>query len=153
MVVPSYKSFKPASARASAAASGSSKKSGTTPELMLRRALWKMGCRYRKNYKNLPGNPDIVFVGARVVVFCDGDFWHGKDWATRKVKLQGGHNPSYWITKIERNMDRDAGYTRELEKRSWKVMRFWESDIRADLDKVVLQIMKAATKAQDPHSV
>src|SRR6478672_1465494 len=87
---PSYKGLRPASPRASAAARGSSKKADTRCELMLRRSLWVAGCRYRKNVPELPGRPDIVFPGAKVAVFCDGDFWHGRDWETRRQKLSRG---------------------------------------------------------------
>ena len=107
MKTPSYKYLNAASASASKAARASSKKQDTKPELRLRRALWRAGHRYRKNVATLPGKPDIVFVRARLAVFCDGDFWHGRNWPERKAKLEQGHNPGYWVAKIERNMERD----------------------------------------------
>jgi DNA mismatch endonuclease (patch repair protein) len=129
---PSYEGLAPASPRASAAARGSSRKTDTRCEVLLRRALWSLGCRYRKNATHLPGKPDIVFPGARLAVFCDGDFWHGRDWRTRKTKLQRGTNAAYWIAKIERNMARDRESMRKLERAGWKVVRLWERDILAD---------------------
>lgn len=136
MKAPSYRHLRPASARASRAAAGSSKKSGTRCELILRRELWSRGCRYRLDVGDLPGRPDIVFTRARLAIFCDGDFWHGKDWPRRKEKLARGSNPGYWIAKIERNMERDLGVSAQLRDAGWIVLRFWESEIRKDLDNV-----------------
>lgn len=146
MQTPRYDGLKSASTKASAAARGSSQKSNTKPELMLRRALWRAGLHYRKNVTGLPGKPDIVFKGARLVVFCDGDFWHGKDWKARKKKLLRGTNPSYWVAKIERNMQRDRLHTHALRKEGWAVLRFWESDIKADVNVVVAQVMDTLGK-------
>jgi DNA mismatch endonuclease (patch repair protein) len=98
----------------------------------LRRALWAIGCRYRKNVLGLPGRPDIVFPGRKVAVFCDGDFWHGRDWEARKVKLSGGNNSGYWLAKIQRNIERDQQNTQRLQELGWTVLRFWESQIRSD---------------------
>src|SRR5262245_12485941 len=92
---PSYKGLRPASARASQAARGNSKKKDTRCEVTLRRALWAAGCRYRKNVPGLPGRPDVVFLGPKVTVFCDGDFWHGRDWESRRQKLRRGTNADY----------------------------------------------------------
>lgn len=72
-----------------------------------------------------------------MVIFCDGDFWHGRDWKTRKAKLQGGHNPKYWVAKIERNIARDREQEEALDEAGWSVLRFWESDIKNRLDEVV----------------
>ena len=85
--------------------------------------------RYRKNVRELPGCPDIVFVYSRVVVFCDGDFWHGRNWEERRRKLEGGANAGYWIRKIESNMERDRRVSQELLSLGWRVVRFWESEI------------------------
>lgn len=133
----SFAGRRPASPRASAAARRASKKSDTGPEMRLRRALWARGLRYRKDERTLPGRPDIVFAGARLVVFCDGDFWHGKDWEARRAKLATGHNAPYWIAKIERNLARDRERTAELEASGWRVARFWESEIKRELERVV----------------
>lgn len=139
---PRYRGCKPTSEKASKAARGASRKSDTTCELKLRRALWHKGLRYRKNVVELTGKPDIVFLRARLVVFCDGDFWHGRHWEERKSKLENGSNASYWIKKIERNIERDAENTRALELQGWQVLRFWESDIHRDVESVVEQILK-----------
>ena len=143
VVSPSYRGLSSASPRATAAAKGSSKKSDTRCELELRRALWAAGCRYRRNAADLPGRPDVVFRGARVAVFCDGDFWHGKDWTSRRRKLARGTNAEYWLAKIQRNIDRDRENTRQLKEMGWTVLRFWESQIRADPSGVARAVLEA----------
>jgi DNA mismatch endonuclease, patch repair protein len=137
---PRYEGLTPRSGRASAAARGSSRKTDTVPELLLRRALWRQGLRYQTNRSDLPGRPDIVFPARSLVVFVDGDFWHGKNWLARKAKLAVGHNPDYWIRKIERNVERDKDCNRELRSAGWRVLRVWESQIHRDLSVVVHQI-------------
>lgn len=138
---PSFSSLYPASERSSKAARGASRKEGTKCELRLRRALWAMGYRYfLKIGRGLPGRPDIVFRGPRVVVFCDGDFWHGRDWPTRRRKLNAGHNPQYWVQKIERNIERDQRQTKALEDEGWVVLRYWEGDIHADVGAIARRI-------------
>lgn len=133
----SYSGLVPASTRASASARGASRKADTQPEMRLRKAIHRRGLRFRKNVRALPGCPDIVFSGPKVAVFCDGDFWHGRSWSERKAKLLRGTNGSYWIAKIERNMDRDIEVQEQLERRGWRVLRFWESDISNDLTTIV----------------
>ena len=140
---PSYKNLKPASAKASRAARGSSRKKDTKPEVALRKILWARGYRYRKTVTSLPGRPDIVFAGAKVAVFCDGDFWHGRDWRKRRRKLLRGHNPDYWVAKIKRNMERDRGTTRVLEEAGWQVLRFWESDILSNPEHIADRVIDA----------
>jgi DNA mismatch endonuclease (patch repair protein) len=90
-----------------------------------------MGCRYRKDVSTLPGKPDIVFPGAKLAIFCDGDFWHGRDWESRRQKLSRGTNSDYWLAKIQRNMERDRDNTRLLSEMGWTVLRLWETEIRA----------------------
>lgn len=113
------------------------KSKDTRPELKLRRALWKEGLRYRVNYKKLPGKPDIVFTKWQVVVFCDGDFWHGHNWAIRgQSSLQeelSGYS-QYWKNKILRNIERDEENNMALKALGWTVIRLWESDIKSDLE-------------------
>lgn len=104
----------------------------TTPELLLRSALHSLGLRYRLHAPDLPGRPDIVFRRLRVAVFCDGDFWHGRDWARRRARLSQGSNAAYWIAKIESNMKRDRRNVRSLRDMGWTVVRLWERDIAAD---------------------
>jgi DNA mismatch endonuclease (patch repair protein) len=123
------------------AARGSSKKTDTRCEVMMRRALWAAGCRYRKNVKELPGRPDMVFPRARIAVFCDGDFWHGRDWESRQRKLSQGTNSEYWLAKIQRNMERDRQNDRQLQEMGWTVLRFWESQIRSDMARVARTVL------------
>lgn len=126
---PSYKGLKPASELASRI-KRNNRRTDTKPEMMLRKLLWKIGLRYRKNVKTLPGKPDIVFNNARVVVFCDGDFWHGKNWVMLKSRLENRANSTYWIAKIASNIERDKLNTILLEEMGWLVVRVWESDIK-----------------------
>lgn len=137
---PSFTGLSPASARASRAAAGASRKADTEPELRLRRALHRAGFRYRKNVEALPGRPDIVFSSARLAVFCDGDFWHGRNWARRSKRLASGANAGYWLRKIERNMERDLERQQTLEAMGWAVLRFWETDILKRTEDVALEI-------------
>ena len=90
----------------------------------------------------MPGKPDIVFKSARIAIFCDGDFWHGKNWEERKQRLKRGSNPDYWVAKIERNIERDRENTRRLQKDGWTVHRFWESEIYNELNRVVSDVLE-----------
>ncbi|MBT9136198.1 MAG: Very short patch repair protein [Firmicutes bacterium] len=87
---------------------------------------------YRKNVGALHGNPDIVFARARVAVFCDGDFWHGRNWKELKSKLCQGTNAEYWLSKVESNIERDRLNNALLEADGWSVLRLWETDIKRD---------------------
>jgi len=111
----------------------------TKPELKLRKALWNLGFRYRKNVKKLPGTPDIVFRKAKLVVFVDGEFWHGFEWEQKKLKIKT--NRDFWIPKIERNMQRDAENNTLLSEKGWKVMRFWEKEIKSNLEGCINQVI------------
>lgn len=135
----SYKGYKPSSKKSSFIASRIKSKD-TLAEILLRRKLWKLGLRFRKNVKDLPGKPDIVFIGAKIAIFCDGDFWHGKNWEKQKTKLENGSNSQYWLSKIEYNMNRDKRYNEELELANWIVLRFWESDIIKNVDMIAAKI-------------
>lgn len=101
----------------------------TSIEVALRKALWAKGYRFRKNYKNLPGRPDIVLTKYRIAIFCDSEFFHGKDWPAQKAKLEKGKNPDYWVRKIERNIERDKEKDALLKADGWKVLHFWGKDI------------------------
>ncbi len=105
------------------------KSSDTKIEVKLRKALWKKGYRYRKNYKLLPGTPDIVLTKYRIAIFCDSEFWHGKDWEVLKPKLLKGKNPDFWVRKIERNRERDYENDKKLLFMDWTVIRFWGNEI------------------------
>ena len=102
----------------------------TSIELILRKALWHKGFRYRKNYRTLPGSPDIAITKYRVAIFCDSEFFHGKNWEKLKLRLEDGNNSEYWIKKISRNMERDLENDKALRFREWTVLRFWGEDIR-----------------------
>ena len=104
---------------------------GSKIEVMLMKELWKRGLRYRKNVNGIFGKPDIVFIGKKVAVFCDSEFWHGYNWEERKNDFKS--HREFWIPKIERNMQRDIEVTEELRKQGWTVLRFWGSEIKSDV--------------------
>lgn len=116
-------------------------------ETVLRRELWNRGLRYRKNCRDLPGKPDIVFKGKKVAVFCDSEFWHGYDWENRKDNI--GTNRDYWIPKIEKNIENDRRFTAELESIGYTVLRFWGKDILKRTAECADQIENALS---NPHS-
>ena len=97
-------------------------------ELLLRKELWARGLRYRKNVNRIYGKPDIVFIGKKVAVFCDSEFWHGYNWEERKKDFKS--HQEFWIPKIERTMERDAEVTAFLESEGWTVIRFWGNEIK-----------------------
>ena len=97
-------------------------------EQLLRKELWSRGIRYRKNVNRIYGKPDIVFIGKKVAVFCDSEFWHGYNWAERKKDFKS--HQEFWIPKIERNMERDVEVTAKLESEGWTVLRFWGNEIK-----------------------
>lgn len=143
---PTFNGLSAASSRASAAARASSRKSGTRCEVALKREIWTLGLRYRVNYGVIPGRPDIVFPTARVAVFCDGDFWHGRDLKKRLSLLRRGHNARYWINKILANVARDKQYTRQLTDAGWAVIRLWETDIHKFPPKAARRVATAVRK-------
>ena len=110
------------------------KSKDTVIEVTLRKALWKKGYRYRKNYKKLAGKPDIAITKYKIAIFCDSEFFHGKDWENLKEQLERGNNSAFWIQKISRNMERDEEVNRQLQSEGWTVIRFWGKDIIKDLD-------------------
>ena len=116
----------------------------TTPELLLRKELWRLGYRYRLNVAKLKGKPDLVFNKYKVVIFVDGEFWHGYKWPEKKPKIKA--NRKYWIKKIERNMERDLENNNYLVSNGYVVLRFWEHEIKKDLagciKKITAQIAK-----------
>jgi DNA mismatch endonuclease (patch repair protein) len=118
----------------------------TRPELALRKALWAAGARYRLHSLALPGKPDIAFSGARVAVFCDGDFWHGRHWSTRRERLAKGANSDYWIAKIEYNMLRDRRQARELRRLGWRCIRVWETEVFRSPTRVATRIMRVVNR-------
>jgi len=125
----------------------------TSIEVMLCKELRKRGYGYRKNYKKLPGKPDIVLTKYKIAIFCDGEFFHGKDWASQKERVQHGNNPKYWISKIERNIARDEEINRELIHLGWIVLRFWGKDIRKHMDSCIDEIENAIIEGQTGNIV
>lgn len=109
---------------------GRIKSKDTKPEIKLRKALWHLGYRYRKNVKALPGSPDIVFIKNKLVVFIDGEFWHGFNWNEKRERIK--KNRDFWIPKIERNMQRDVENNKKLIENGYTVMRFWEFQVKND---------------------
>lgn len=107
------------------------KNKDTSIELLLRKELWRRGLRYRKNCTKIIGKPDIAFIGRKVAVFCDSEFWHGYDWEQRKHDFKS--HQEFWIPKIERNMARDAEVTKQLEEEGWIVLRFWGKKIKKNV--------------------
>ena len=113
------------------------KSKDTKIEVQLRKALWAKGYHYRKNDKKLPGKPDIVLGKYKIVIFCDSEFFHGKDWEVLKPRLEKGTNPEYWVKKIENNRRRDDEINKELTFEGWTVIRFWGKDIKNKLDECI----------------
>ena len=115
----------------------------TSIEVILRKALWHKGIWYRKNYKKLPGTPDIAITKYKIAIFCDSEFFHGKDWEVLKPTLERGNNPQFWIKKIGRNIERDDEINKELNFMGWTVIRFWGKDIIKNTETCV-QVVKEA---------
>ena len=106
------------------------KSKDTAIELILRKALWKKGYRYRKNYKYLLGKPDIVLTKYKIAIFCDSEFFHGKDWDELKIRMEKGNNADFWISKISSNIKRDDKVNKYLRYLGWTVIRFWGNEIK-----------------------
>ncbi|MEM9077833.1 MAG: very short patch repair endonuclease [Bacteroidota bacterium] len=111
----------------------------TKPELAFRKALWEAGYRYRIDYKKLMGKPDVALKKYKTVIFIDGEFWHGQNWKERKQKIKT--NREFWIPKIERNMQRDQEVNTELERLGYTVFRFWEGEIKKELDQCLQKVI------------
>jgi DNA mismatch endonuclease (patch repair protein) len=109
----------------------------TKIEIIFRKALWNKGIRYRKNYKLLNYHPDVVITKYKIAIFCDGDFWHGKNYHKKKIYT----NEEYWDNKIKRNIERDLECVIALRDLGWHVFRFWESDIKKNVDECVQKII------------
>ena len=119
------------------------KSKDTRPEIMLRKELWHRGLRFQKNVKSLYGKPDIVFTHVRLAVFCDGDFWHGNNWAIRgygSFEQELRRYSPQWSAKIKANVARDKIATDKLTADGWYVIRLWESDIKKDVKSCADQV-------------
>jgi DNA mismatch endonuclease (patch repair protein) len=123
--------------------------SDTKPEIFFRKALWKWGIKYRKNVKTLFGKPDIAIIKYKLVIFIDGDYWHGNDWAKRGFSSQDEMLSSYseyWQKKIKRNIERDIEVNNYYKTNKWTILRFWESDINKNLNKCIIKTIKAINR-------
>ncbi|WP_318709754.1 very short patch repair endonuclease [Candidatus Acetatifactor stercoripullorum] len=119
------------------------KSKDTAIEVLLRKALWKKGIRYRKNFQALPGKPDIAITKYKIAIFCDGEFFHGRDWEVLKPRLEKSNNSQYWISKISKNRERDDQVNKQLLFRGWTVIRFWGNDIKKHTEECI-QVVKEA---------
>lgn len=124
------------------------KAKNTSIEVKLRKALWDKGLHYRKNFNGLPGKPDIVLTKYRIVIFCDGEFFHGKDWEVLKPRLEKSNNSQYWINKISQNRERDDAVNKQLLFQGWTVIRFWGKDIQKNIDECVKVVEEAVWDAK-----
>ena len=112
------------------------KSQDTKAEIRLRKALWHLGFRYRKNWRKLPGTPDIALTRQKIAIFVDGDFWHARGHEAKPGE-QISTRKKYWREKLARNVERDKEVNDALTQEGWLVLRFWESDIQKDLGKCV----------------
>lgn len=122
------------------------KSNGSKDEVLLAKALWKRGLRYRKNNKTVFGKPDLTFKRYKLAIFVDSEYFHGKDWNTEKHRIKT--NRTFWWTKIEGNMKRDEAVNEHLIHNGWKVLRFWSGEIRKNLAYCVTEI-EQILKAED----
>lgn len=120
------------------------KSTNTNIEIILRNALWKKGIRYRKNSPKILGKPDISIKKIKLAIFCDSEFWHGKNWEDKKQRIET--NKTYWVAKIEKNIARDKSVTKELECLGWTVLRFWETEIKKETNKCIGVVLKTIEK-------
>lgn len=125
------------------------KAQGSVIEITLAKALWIKGYRYRKNNKSVFGKPDLTFKKLKIAIFIDGEFWHGKNWRDRKHDHKS--NQAFWHEKIERNIQRDKEVNSQLLKDGWKVLRFWGSDIKQNLQSCIIKIEETINETKRKH--
>lgn len=123
------------------------KNKNTGIEELLAKALWKKGYRYRRNNKTVIGKPDITFKRQKVAIFCDSEYFHGKDWQIQKHRIKT--NTTFWQKKIESNIARDRFVNESLLNAGWKVIRFWGLDIKKDLNLCVIEIEKVLKEREE----
>ena len=119
----------------------------TTPEVVLRKALWGLGLRYTLR-STLPGRPDLVFPLHRVALFVDGCFWH----RCPRHAVPPRSNADFWERKLTANVERDARVNRELRALRWRVIRVWEHEIRADTDRLARKLLTRISKRRGARS-
>ena len=127
------------------------KSKGSKIEIKLAKALWKKGYRYRKNDKTVFGKPDLIFKKYKIAIFCDSEFWHGKDWEIRRKDHKT--NKDFWYKKIERNIERDKEVNTELLKTGWTILRFWGKEIEKDLVNCVNKIEEEISNARNKNNI
>lgn len=120
---------------------------GTKMEIILGRALWTRGYRYRKNVASIFGKPDFVLKKFRLAIFVDSEFFHGKDWDSAKFAIKTRRD--FWWGKIEGNISRDNHVSKGLKEEGWTVLRFWSNEIRRDVCACVERIEKAIQGDKD----
>lgn len=118
--------------------------SGSLIELELGKALWALGLRYRKQYARVAGKPDFAIVFARVAVFCDSSFWHGRDWPNSAAAIKS--NRRFWIPKIERTIARDREVNRALRQLGWLVLRFWDTQILKNPERCAQRVLNTVRR-------
>ena len=116
----------------------------TKAEVLLRKTLWHLGFRYRKNYRKLPGTPDIALHRQNIAILVDGDFWHARDYCKHPGERITTRK-KYWRNKLSRNVERDKEVNDALTQAGWLVLRFWESDIQKKLDTCVKNVLDYAS--------
>ena len=116
----------------------------TKAEILLRKTLWHLGFRYRKNYRKLPGTPDIALTRQKIAIFIDGDFWHARGHEAKPGE-QIASRKKFWRKKLARNVERDKEVNDALTQEGWLVLRFWESEIQKNLEKCVESVMGYAS--------
>lgn len=129
---------------------GKIKGKNTKPELTFRKALWQSGYRYRIDCKKLMGRPDVALKKYKTVIFIDGEFWHGHNWQERKEKIKT--NREFWIPKIERNMQRDQEVNQALKEKGYTVFRFWETEVKKNLDGCLEKVLVHLDKVKATFS-
>jgi DNA mismatch endonuclease (patch repair protein) len=139
--VPSFAGLKPASRLCSRIKKANINRN-TRHEVALQNELSELGLRFQRNVGDVIGRPDIVFAKAHLAVFCDGDFWHGRNWSVLRRKLATGTNAAYWCAKISRNIKRDKEVTSLLKSSGWRVQRVWETDIKKNARGVAMELRK-----------
>ena len=110
-------------------------------EVLLRQELWDRGLRYRKNVNRIYGKPDIAFIGKKIAVFCDSEFWHGYNWNVKQNDIKS--HREFWIPKIEKNIERDKKVNDALEANGWRVLRFWGKEIKKNVEACADLIVEA----------
>lgn len=150
-LAPSFRGLE-SSSEAQTRAKRANSQRDTRPEITLRSEIHRLGLRFRLGTDHLPGRPDLIFVSAKAAIFCDGDFWHGRDWEILQTALRRRANPDYWIAKIGYNRMRDRQVTQELSQAGWRVLRLWGSDIMQDPEKAALEVKRFVYADHDQGS-